>query len=151
MKRHNHRSPFSWVDEVFEELNTAFREEWADRARDAKKGWQFGGFGTPRANFYESEEHFRIEVLAPGLDKEDIRIEAEGRTLTVSAQRPAHDTEDQKLLRREFGFGTFERAFRLPKSVDIDQISARYVNGLLILSVPKKKGAKSEGRTINVD
>ena len=102
----------------------------------------------PRANIKETKDHFEVEVAAPGMNKNDFKIELNGNMLTISSekadQREQND-EDQKYSRREFSYQSFQRTFNLPKEVvDVDKIEAKYENGLLHLVVPKKEEAKQK-------
>ena len=98
----------------------------------------------PSVNIRESADNFEVEVAAPGMDKKDFKITLDGNLLTISSskQQSNEDTTD-RYTRREFSYQSFQRSFELPKDVvDQDNINARYENGLLHLSIPKKEEAK---------
>lgn len=106
----------------------------------------------PAANVVESDEAFKIELAVPGFKKEDFKINVDGKNLKISTVS-SEETEEvkEKYIRKEFSYSSFERVFYLPKSVDVDQIEASYVDGILNLSLPKKEEAKpKEPRLINV-
>lgn len=113
---------------------------------------------APAANIKETEEAFLIELAVPGLKKEDFHIQIEENVLRVSAnvQTETENTEEAttariKVHRREFGFQSFERSFRLPKSADGDKIAATYTDGVLQLNIPKREEAKPKApRTIQI-
>ena len=92
-------------------------------------------------NIIETPEAFHIEVAAPGLRKEDVKIQLEKNQLTVSAQEtPATEgAETPKFTRREFNFATFKRTFSLPEQINTDSISAQYDNGVLVIALQKKE------------
>ncbi len=102
---------------------------------------------APSVNILESKENFRIDVAAPGLSKEDFKIDVTKNVLTVFAEKkvvtPTEATEAEvktpeiKYVRREFGYSAFKRSFNLPENVDVTNISAQYANGVLEVSVPK--------------
>jgi HSP20 family protein len=99
----------------------------------------------PAVNIRESAENFEVEMAAPGMTKDDFKIELDGNQLTISSEMESlqENNEDNKYSRKEFSFQSFQRIFQLPKDVvDADKIQARYVNGLLQLSIPKKEEAK---------
>ena len=101
----------------------------------------------PAVNIKETAEHYEVEVAAPGMTKNDFKIELDGNMLTISSQRTNHEEEKEpgKFFRREFSYQSFQRSFTLQKDVvDIDKIEARYENGLLHLLVPKKEEAKQK-------
>jgi HSP20 family protein len=81
------------------------------------------------------------------MEKKDFKIELNGNMLTISSQRQNEweDKEDERYTRREFSYQSFQRSFQLPKDVvDEDKIQAKYENGLLHLTIPKKEHAKQK-------
>ena len=102
---------------------------------------------VPSVNIKESPENFEVEVAAPGMDKKDFNIQLENNTLTISSNKE-HNEEKQEngYSRREFSYQSFQRSFILPKDVvDEDRIAAKYENGLLHLTIPKKEDARQKG------
>jgi len=98
------------------------------------------GFKIPPANISETKEEFRVDLSAPGLTRNDFKIEVEDGTLTISSEKKEeskNDTENYK--RREFSYNSFNRSFQLPENVKEDKISAKYDNGMLHISIPKKE------------
>lgn len=99
----------------------------------------------PGVNIKETPENFEVEVAAPGMSKNDFKIELDGNSLTISSEKSntQEEREDEKYTRREFSYQSFYRTFNLPKEVvDLDKIQAKYENGLLHLLIPKKEEAK---------
>ncbi len=101
---------------------------------------------APSVNILESKENFRIDMAAPGLTKEDFKIDVVQGVLSISAEKKVSnsttpETENQmpelKYVRREFGYSAFKRTFNLPENVDTANISAQYSNGVLQVTVPK--------------
>ena len=102
----------------------------------------------PSVNIRETSENYEVEVAAPGMDKADFKITLDDNLLTISSfkQQSNEETKD-RYTRREFSYQSFQRSFELPKEVvDQDKISARYENGLLHLSIPKKKKSNKKHR-----
>lgn len=100
----------------------------------------------PSVNIRETADNFEVEVAAPGMDKKDFKITLDGSLLTISStkQQSNEETKD-RYTRREFSYQSFQRSFELPKDVvDQDNINARYENGLLHLSIPKKEESKQK-------
>jgi HSP20 family protein len=97
--------------------------------------------GIP-ANIYEDENAFVIELSAPGYSKENFNISIEEQTLRISSEAKEHEIDDEKFLRREFEMGIINKSFALPKTVDVDNISAQYNNGILSVKLPLLKDAK---------
>jgi HSP20 family protein len=99
---------------------------------------------SPAVNVQEKPEAFVVELAAPGMAKEDFKIEVEGNVLKVSAGQATKETEaaEGKYHRREFGQRAFVRYFTLPKSVETDGIVAGYQEGILVLTLPKRPEAQ---------
>ena len=94
------------------------------------------------ANIYKNESHFVIELAAPGYSKEDFSINIEEQLLTVSAEEKVRETDDEKFLRREFAMQGISKTFKVPKTVDVDNISAGYDKGILSVELPMLKDVK---------
>lgn len=100
---------------------------------------RFWGQGNaPATNIIETEQEFRLEIAAPGFSKEDFKITLDKNILTVSSEKETEQKNDN-YTRYEFSYGKFSRSFALPKSIDIEHISAGGENGILTISLPKKK------------
>ncbi len=100
---------------------------------------------TPAVNVVENKEGFRIEVAAPGMKKEDFRINLNHNHLTISVQKQqetAEDNQEEKYARREFSYSSFQRTFTLPQSVDGEKVQASYTDGILHVNLPKREEAK---------
>ncbi len=98
---------------------------------------------VPAANIIETGQAFEIQLAAPGYEKDDIHVDLENNVLSVYCDKNQTEGQDINYTRREFGFGSFRRAFTLPKIVDADKISADYKNGILMVKMPKREEAKS--------
>lgn len=124
-----HRNPFSDM------VNNFFDNDLGDF---------FGKrFSDPSANIIENNESFMLEIAAPGLTKEDFKINLENNVLTISAELEDQKREEGKnYTRKEFYYGSFSRAFTLPRTIDLDKIKADYDNGILKVALPKKEDAK---------
>jgi HSP20 family protein len=106
----------------------------------------------PAVNVIEKENAFKIELAAPGLKKEDFKVNVHENTLTISTEKKEEKTENVgKYTRKEFNFSTFKRSFALPKNVDGEKIVAIYNDGVLGLELPKKEQEKpKEPRLIEI-
>ncbi|PZX93883.1 Hsp20/alpha crystallin family protein [Flavobacterium aquariorum] len=111
--------------------------------------WENNNFSTtsttlPSVNIKETADNYEVEVAAPGMDKKDFKITLDGNQLTISSVKENEKTTgSENYSRREFSYQSFQRSFELPKNVvDEDKIIARYENGLLLLSIPKREEAK---------
>ena len=95
---------------------------------------------SPSVNVIETKEAFRLEVAAPGLEKQDFKLHLEKDILTISAQKEhKEEVKDERFTRREFNFSAFKRSFTLPEHVDVNGINAAYNNGVLSINLPKKE------------
>ena len=110
------------------------------------------GISMPSVNIVEGKDDFRIEVAAPGLEKKDFKINLENHVLTISSEKEVKNEQtDDKYMRREFSYSSFQRAFALPNTVDAEKINANYKDGVLSLLIPKKEEAKEKpARTIKI-
>jgi len=106
---------------------------------------------VPAVNIAEDENGFNIELAAPGLKKDDFKINLEKNVLTVSAEKKAENAEEtKKYSKREYNYTSFTRSFTLPESVDHSKIEAGYTDGILTLNVAKREEAKIQTREIAV-
>lgn len=99
----------------------------------------------PLVNIRETNESFEVEMAAPGMSKNDFKVELDGTTLTITSEKKDQNEmkEGERYTRREFSYQSFQRSFQLPKEVvDADKIEAKYENGVLRLVVPKKEEAR---------
>ena len=102
-------------------------------------------FSDPSANIIENNDSFILEIAAPRLVKEDFKINLENNILTISAEIEDQKREEGKnYTRKEFYFGSFSRAFTLPKTIDLEKIKADYDQGILKIALPKKDEARVE-------
>ena len=98
----------------------------------------------PSVNIKENPDAFTVEVAAPGIDKNDFKLELNHNTLTVSSEKKVESEtkENEVFTKREFSYQSFSRSFTLPMIADGERISANYENGILLVSIPKKEEAK---------
>jgi HSP20 family protein len=91
----------------------------------------------------EDANGIQISIELPGVAPDDVRLSLENNVLTVCGEKKQRLEEgSERTHRLERTFGTFERAFVLPNTVDPDRIEARYENGVLFVTVPKSERAK---------
>ena len=105
------------------------------------------GSTLPAVNIRETEDSYEVEMAAPGMNKEDFKIELDNNLLTISSEKTEEheDNGKEKYSRKEFSYQSFQRSFNLPKEVvDEEKIEAHYKNGVLHLTIPKKEQAKQK-------
>lgn len=140
-----HRSFSGIVDELFN--NSAFNKLWKD---DFQTSDFFGAY--PPVNIQETKEAYVLDVLVPGLTREDIKINLDNKVLSISAEKKTEEKSgDEKHIRSEFSFRSFKRSFTLDETVDAEKIQARYENGVLKLNLPKKEQAQPKAIDITVE
>ncbi len=98
----------------------------------------------PAVNIKETNDSFVVEMAAPGMAKEDFKIELNHDLLTISSEKKdeKETKEGETYTRREYSYQSFSRSFTLPNTADSEKISAKYENGVLTLDIPKKEEAK---------
>lgn len=99
----------------------------------------------PMVNIRENAENYEVEMAAPGMNKDDFKVELDGNLLTITSEKNDEQEvkEGERYTKREFSYQSFQRSFQLPKEVvDAEKIEARYENGVLKLVIPKKEEAR---------
>lgn len=120
-------------------FNDLFRpwNEWFDN----ENLWQ--GFSMPAVNISETKDVYKVSMAAPGLKKEDFKIEVEDNLITISSEKEEEKEEkEKKYSRKEYNYSSFSRCFTLPKEVNKEKIVAKYEGGILHLEIPKLAGTK---------
>jgi HSP20 family protein len=99
----------------------------------------------------ESDKAYTVQAEVPGVSKEDIHVSIEGNVVTVRAEIKQHDSQSQgeKVLHTERYYGAVSRSFQLPQDIDQAQAKARYDNGVLALTLPKKTSSGSQRLAID--
>ena len=129
-----------------------FYDQWPEVF--AKRG------ATPLINVIETDKKFKVEIAAPGLTKDDFKIELNAENQLVVCLEKCEERDgkggeccgeedcakDEKhhYLRREFNYTSFRQIFNLPESVDRDKISAKMRHGVLSIKLPKRDGAEAK-------
>lgn len=112
--------------------------------KDILGGTQYNQATVPPVNVKETETAFALELVAPGLKKENFNIEIDKDLLTISSEIKTENIEEQegKFTRREFRSASFKRSFKLPENVKAENINASYQDGILTVTLPKKEEAQ---------
>ena len=109
--------------------------------------WNFAGTNStmPAVNVKENDNEYSIEVAAPGLSKKDFKVNYENGRLTISSEKKdeREEKDGDRITRREFSYRSFQRSFTVPEEVvDAEKIDAKYTDGILYLTLPKREEAK---------
>jgi HSP20 family protein len=106
---------------------------------------------VPAVNIGETEGNYHIELAAPGLKKEDFKLNLERNNLTISVEQSADNQDNQKnYSKREYSYSSFVRSFTLPESADDSQIDATYTDGILRINIAKREEARTLRRQIEI-
>lgn len=124
------------VNPLFEDFFTRDISDWADRNISAI------GVNLPSVNLKETDTKLEIELAAPGLKKEDFKIEVDNNMLIISAEKEEKKESGKKsdYVRKEFNYQSFYRSFNLPDYSDENKIEATYKDGILSVIIAKKPG-----------
>jgi HSP20 family protein len=103
-------------------------------------------------NIYETDAAYELQVVAPGLKKEEFKISVEKNVLTVSFEHKEENKEQKegKVLRSEYSFRSFKRSFTLNEKIETSGINAKYTDGILEVTLPKKENTAPETQEITV-
>lgn len=137
----------SWVDQLFQDnLNRFFNDDF----------WGFNGINqqvSVPVNLRETDKSYEMSVVAPGLRKNDFKLNVTNDLLTISYEQKEEQSNGNKeegWLRNEYRMQSFTRSFNLDDTVDVNKISASYDNGILHLTLPKKESAQRVSKTIEI-
>lgn len=131
------------VDQIFQDnLNHFFKDDlWGSN----------GSAPNVPVNIRETDKAYEMEVVAPGISKEDLKLNVQGDMLTISFEhKEENKDESDNLLRQEYRMQSFSRSFTLDDTVDVNKIDAQYTNGVLKLLLPKKESAQKISRNIQI-
>lgn len=93
---------------------------------------------SPSCELSEDKTNFYVKFDIPGVKKDDVKVQMDGNQVTVSAERrDEKQSEDKKSYYSEISYGSYERSFTLPTSVDEKKIDAKFEDGVLTLVMPK--------------
>jgi len=118
--------------------------------------WGFRGLDRSTSvpvNIKDTGKSYELQLVAPGLQKQDFKVNLNGDTLTVSYEHKEQQQDqnnEESWLRNEYRVQSFSRSFTLDDSLEPNKISARYSDGILHLSIPKKEGAQKISRNIEI-
>lgn len=120
--------------------------------RRTRPGRHIRSRNSPRTNVQENTNEYTLFVQAPGWTKEEISLDLNGSRLNIQGKMTKEESSTaSKIIRSEFSRRSFERSFILPDQANTENIEAKFENGLLIVSIPKKaENKEDELRTITI-
>ena len=136
--------PMNVFDDMDSMIHSFFNTDWNFPVRDTRN-W------SPAVDVNETDNSFVLTADIPGLTKKDIKVNVANGKLSISGERTYEtDQENDNYHYRERRFGTFDRSFKLPDTVDEEKISASFKNGILIVALPKHANILPKEREIKV-
>ena len=106
---------------------------------------------NPPVNIEETPDVYLVNILAPGYQKSDFKIGLDNNLLTISSEKKEDDlAEGNKIIRKEFSQRSFKRSFTINEKIEAENITAKYDNGILYLTLPKRENAKAFSKDIEI-
>lgn len=128
------------MDSLFDDF---FGDLFDGSQTDLARGW------NPKVDIFEEDDQFVVKAELPGVQKDKIAIDINGRVLTVKGERASeNEVKEKNYYRRECAYGTFQRSFTLPNETDSEQIKAEYKDGVLRVSIPKPEARQPKKITV---
>jgi HSP20 family protein len=125
--------------------------EWVNRLSDDSFFQDGVHQGFPPVNIVENKTDYVIEVAAPGREKSDFKVQVDKNILTISTEKKeVVENKEARQVRKEFTFRSFQRSFTLDDKIDVNNIVAKYENGILSLTLVKKEDVKESAKEITV-
>ena len=125
----------NWLPEIF---NDFFANDWMTRSNST----------APAINVIEDDKDYKVEVAAPGMNKEDFKVNVTDDNYLVLTMEKKNESKDEdkkrKYLRREFSYHKFEQSLALPENANKDEIKATVNDGILTIDIPKIKTTEKQ-------
>jgi HSP20 family protein len=132
---------------IRDDMNRMFNELFG--RTEGQEGTWLSGAWTPPVDIHETDDALILKAELPGFSKNDVNVELKDNTLTLKGQRQEEkEVKDEQYHRRERSYGSFQRTFMLPATVDGEKVTANYKDGILELRLPKRETAKPKRITI---
>lgn len=147
---YNNKRNYGLMPRTFSGLmDDVFQNGWNNIFSDD----HWNNVGIP-VNIHETESAFELDVIAPGLKKEDFNVQVDKDKLTISFEQKEQTEEkkenEPKTLRKEYHFRSFKRSFNLGEKVNTSDINASYADGVLKVTLPKKEKVEASKQVISV-
>ncbi|MGZ5286017.1 MAG: Hsp20/alpha crystallin family protein [Flavisolibacter sp.] len=136
----NQKQPKSFnnlMDDFFTTMPSIIRDEMVNQKQEVP------------VNIRETETDYQLDLVAPGMNKEDFKVDLDNNILTISAE-VKEDNKDIKYVRREHRFRSIKRSFTLDEKIDSENIVAKYINGVLTLNLPRRQEVKTSAKQISI-
>lgn len=141
--------PFRDLSAIQERMNQIF-EDALSRTRGRDEGIRMGMW-TPAVDIYENNDSVVVKAELPGVEKDQISVEVKDGILSLRGERKFEkEVKEESYHRIERSYGTFQRSFSLPVSVDQEKVTAKFTDGVLEVKLPKKEQAKPKQIKVDV-
>lgn len=138
--------PFRELAQLQDRVNRLFQETGAGH----DEGLTTTSF-VPPVDIYETEHNIVLKVEVPGIEQKDLDIRIENNTITIRGERKFEkEVKEENFHRVERRYGSFQRSFSLPNTVNTENVTADYENGLLKVTLAKRAEAKPKQIKVNV-
>lgn len=142
--------PFRDLSTIQERMNQIF-EDALSRSKGKEEGIR-AGMWTPAVDIYETNDSVVVKAELPGVTKDQISVEVKDGILSLRGERKFEkEVKEENYHRVERSYGSFQRSFSLPVSVDQDKVTAKFQDGVLEVKLPKKEQARPKQIQVNVE
>ena len=142
LNRDEFLTPFDRIfDQLMDKSFPTFKEE---------TGVYFNQGAYPKVNVYEYDDKIGIVAEIPGLDKSNVSVDVEEQVLTISGDKHGFDSDGGKCITRELKQSAFKRSFNLGEHLDGSNVSAKFKDGMLSISVPKIEPEQPKKHSVKI-
>lgn len=142
-------SPFGIIEDLQSDLNRFFDSSLVNMSKGLEE--THNASWLPNTDIHDAGDKLVIKTDLPGLEKNDIEVTVQGKTLFIRGEKKHEDkVQDMGYLRSERYFGQFERALPLTEDIDQSKVDASYKNGVLTVTIAKREEAKAKQITVNI-
>ena len=142
LNRDEFLTPFDKIfDNLMEQTFPTFKDE---------VGVSFNQGAYPKVNVYEYDDKIGIVAEIPGLDKKNVSVEVEEDVLIISGDKHGFDSDGGKCITRELKQSAFKRSFNLGEYLDGTKVSAKFKDGMLSISIPKKEPEQPKKHSVKI-
>ncbi len=142
LNRDEFLTPFDKIfDHLMNEQFPTFKEE---------VGVSFNKGAYPKVNIYEYDDKIGIVAEIPGLDKKNVTVDVEEQVLIISSDKHGFDSDGGKCITRELKQSAFKRSFNLGEYLDGENVSAKFKDGMLSISIPKKEPEQPKKHSVKI-
>ena len=139
--------PFRELSALQNRMSRLFEEQYGAGREESLTAGAF----VPPVDIYEDEHSIQLKLEVPGIGQKDLDVKVENNVLTVSGERKFEKEEKEENFRRvERRYGSFTRSFTLPNTVNPEDVSADYNDGVLKIRLGKRAEAKPKQIKVNI-